>query len=316
MHLKLRLELALSMLDTRPLGNLDVDAIDTHFLSPLLLSFYFGSDVSTVEASREYRKLLANALSFTTGAFKHYAKRDSHYNKWSQFQAWNQPLFKASASAVLWWDEATSRPLLDRVLSSWEEAPDVLREFLDDLFALCTDVRLTDKVVTLWPAIGRRVLASPLCSNARDVRFRDAVTDSLGLLVFADRFGITKWKVRVWPPLRRLVGWIDEWCRIVGHFPTCYAKLVQLLSTIGFELMPDYGVDWLSDCSRRAESFDELVEDTRIGQPLAELLRKTWAAYRHEIDSDAERRGKFIHLVDQLAALGEPVAVALQTDVR
>ncbi|MCX6841130.1 MAG: hypothetical protein NTX53_02435 [candidate division WOR-3 bacterium] len=192
----------------------------------------------------------------------------------------------------------------------------MLREFLDDLFALCTDVQLTDKVVTLWPAIGRRVLASSLCSNARDVRFRDAVTDSLGLLVFADRFGITKWKVRVWPPVRRLVGWIDEWCRTVGHFPTCYAKLVQLLSTIGFELMPDYGVDWLSDCAARVESFGELMEETRLGQPLAELLRKTWEAYRLEIGTITGRRNKFIRLVDQLAALGEPVAVALQSDVR
>ncbi|MCX6842164.1 MAG: ATP-binding protein [candidate division WOR-3 bacterium] len=111
MHLKLRVELALSMWDTRPLGKLDVDAIDAHFLSPLLLCFHFGRDASAVEANREYRKLLANALSYTIGAFRHYARRDSHYNEWSHFLAWNQPLFKASASAVLWWDEAMSRPL-------------------------------------------------------------------------------------------------------------------------------------------------------------------------------------------------------------
>jgi hypothetical protein len=102
----------------------------------------------------------------------------------------------------------------------------------------------------------------------------------------------------------------------VGHFPACYAKLVQFLSAIGFELMPDHGVDWLSDCVQRVESFDELIEDNRLGQPLAELLRRSWGTYRHQIDADAERKSKFIHLVDRLAALGEPVAVELQSDFR
>jgi len=316
MHLKLRTELALNMLDFRPLAKLNVDAVDSHFLSPLLLSLCFGPDATAVEKNRTYKNFLVNALSYTMGAYKHYAKRDSHYNEWSSFQDWNTPIFKASASAVLWWDETISRPILDCVLRNWEEAPDMLREFLDELFALCTDVTLTDKVVTLWPAIGRRVLASPLCSDARELRFRDAVTDSLGVLVFADRFGITKWNVPIWSPVRRLVGWIDEWCRAVGHFPACYAKLVRLLSTIGFELIPNFGIDWLSDCAARAGRFDELMDKTQLGQPLAELLRRAWVAYEHEIAAEAARRGKFIHLVDELAALGEPVAVALQTDLR
>jgi hypothetical protein len=309
------MEVALASISRGRLRGVNAADMDIRLLSPMLLLLPVGRDAATFAPKARYRRLLRGLLVSTLAAFEQSAREDRHYNEWSNYLHWNMPVFRACASAVLRWSESDSTPLLNAVMEAWDQAPDILKLFLMELFEQCADINLVDKVVSLWPSIGRRVPASPLCS-AREIRFDDGVRDSLGLLVFTDPYGATEWKVRVWPPLRRLVAWIDEWCRAVGHLPACYARLTQLLSTIGFELMPDHGVAWLSDCASRAESFDELIGENRLGQALAELLRKTWEVFGREVGADTERRSKFIRLVDQLAALGEPVAVALQSDVR
>jgi len=135
--------------------------------------------------------------------------------------------------------------------------------------------------------------------------------DILGLLIFAD--SSIKWKVQEWAPLIKLIDFISGWCAKVGHHPDCFPRLVRLLQTIGFSLIPEFGIHWLYDCLLNVRERKDFFERSRVTNQLGELLHDSWLNHEASIKCDPERLKRFIYLVDIVADQGNMVAVRLQS---
>ena len=108
---------------------------------------------------------------------------------------------------------------------------------------------------------------------------------------------------------------IERWCSTVGSHPECFPNLVNLLRTIGFSYISDYGISWLYSCIRGSSNPSAMLEQVCRQNTLPELLHNVWAAYHSVIKQDPDLQQKFIYIVDVTAAQGAPIALQLQRKI-
>jgi hypothetical protein len=138
----------------------------------------------------------------------------------------------------------------------------------------------------------------------------------LGLLIFSDPTGIIKFNAEEWVPLKEMKNFISHWCQTVGHHQDCFPSLVRLLRTVGFNLMPDFGIRWIHECLNKVDNQKDFFKRSRTANSLAELLHDSWANQRESIEKNAANYKLFALIVDQVAAQGESIAVQLQTKIQ
>ncbi|MHA1448100.1 MAG: hypothetical protein ACTSP4_01615 [Candidatus Hodarchaeales archaeon] len=277
---------------------------------PVLASLQH-SDV-TKSDHRKLITLLVNLLEFTFQAYILNQEKRRGFNKWT-YNDWNQLFFKILAYILLKLpDEVVLSKFGNPVLNNWEKAPAMMEEFLRYLLLTGSRSDLENQFVKLWLKYGERILSSEAFrSISYDSYLDEHQISILGLLIFHDRF--SNWKVEEWEPLYKMQEFIDRWCNTVGHNIHCFANLIRFLSTIGFKIVPESGIQWLYNAILRANNIDTLLKKNDNSTELVSLLSRSWFKYREHLLSNQEQFQKFTFLIDKLAEQGDQFAIRLQS---
>lgn len=124
-----------------------------------------------------------------------------------------------------------------------------------------------------------------------------------------------EWKVEEWAPLSKSIGLINRWCDTVGHHWQCFPSLINLLRTIGSNLIPEYGINWLHSSLMKVNDHMDFFKKNKYSLLFAELLNDTWFKYGNHLRENPVVMKKFVDIVDILAENGERLAVRLQEKI-
>jgi hypothetical protein len=297
--------------------NLTVEDISSHHLQSVLYALPLDNQISSVATLPKVISFIDDLLQFTINAYLHFQKEDRHYhyNEWSHYD-WNRLFFRIVANALLRLpkDVAEAR-LLNPILDNWEKAPALMEEFLRQFILVGAQPELEPRLVELWLHVGDKVLYSSHCKSL-GYYIPNEMRHILGLLIFSDPTGIIKFNAEEWVPLKEMKNFISHWCQTVGHHQDCFPSLVRLLRTVGFNLMPDFGIRWIHECLNKVDNQKDFFKRSRTANSLAELLHDSWANQRESIEKNAANYKLFALIVDQVAAQGESIAVQLQTKIQ
>lgn len=286
--------------------------IATNYLQSVLYCLPSHTQVTQIPLSSKLVNFLEELLLFTINTYIHFEEEDKHYNEWAH-NNWNHLFFPIIANALLRLPQnIVESKLCDPIVNNWEKAPAMMEEFLRQLSLVGSQPELEDRLIELWIHIGYRVLSSTHCESL-GYYLNDEMRDILGLLIFTDPSGIMKWNIQEWEPLKKMIPFISRWCNTVGHHPECFLSLVGLLKTIGFSLVPEFGISWLYSCILKVDNYKNFFERGRIASLIAELLYDSWSKQETSIKQNPETLKHFAFLVDKIAEQGESVAVRLQT---
>lgn len=295
----------------KPIKNCSSGEINSHHLQSILYCLPSDIQVIQIPSLSKLVNFLYELLLFTINSYIHYGKEDKHYNEWAH-NDWNHLFFPIIANAVLRLPQDIAEPkLCDPILNNWERAPAMMEEFLRQLSLAGSQPELEGRLIELWLYVGDIILSSAHCKSLGYYLNRE-MRNILGLLIFADPTGIIKWSIKEWTPLKKMTHFISRWCNTVGHHPDCFPSLVRLLKTIGFSLMPEFGIGWLYGCILRVDNHKDFFERSRIACSLAELLFDSWLKQEESIKKNPEAFRHFAFLVDKVAEQGESIAIRLQ----
>jgi hypothetical protein len=321
----------------KPIRNCSPSEIDSHHLQSILYCLPSGIQITEIPPSNKLVDFLEELLLFTINTYIHFEKEDEHYNKWAH-NDWNRLFFPIIANALLRLPRNIAEPkLFNPIVNNWEKAPAMMERFLREFSLVGPQPELEDRFIELWLDVGGHVLSSAR-NKTSGYHLNSEMRDLLGLLIFADPTGIIQWNVQEWAPLKKMVPFISRWCNTVGHHPDCFPSLVKLLKpfisrwcntvghhpdcfpslvkllkTIGFSLMPEFGISWLYNCILKADNHKNFFERSKIVSSLAELLYDSWSKQELSIKQNPERLKHFAFLVDKVAEQGESIAVRLQS---
>lgn len=296
----------------KSIRNCSPSEIDSHHLQSILYCLPSDIQITQIPSSNKLVNFLEEFLLFTINTYIHFEKADKHYNKWSH-NDWNHLFFPIIANALLRLPQNTVKPkLCDSIVNNWEKAPAMMEEFLRELSLVGPQPELEDRFIELWLDVGDRILSSTH-NKTFGYHLNSEMREILGLLIFADPTGIVQWNVQEWAPLKKMIPFISRWCDTVGYHPDCFPSLVRLLKTIGFILMPEFGISWLYNCILKVDNHKNFFERSKIVSLLAELLYDSWSKQELSIKQNPERLKHFTFLVDKVAEQGESIAVRLQS---
>ncbi len=256
--------------------------------------------------------LLEDLLNFTVQAFIAHQQKDFRTNEWS-FNNWNLIFFRVLSNAVLRiLDEEIVSLLIEPILHYWEECPAIMEGFLRGLLLVGSAPIHETRFIDLW-----KYLSDILLSSNKFIMIKDShyVSDELetisGLLVFVDR--ISSWKVDSWDVIENFTNQIDQWCNIAGINHKCFPYLIQFLRSIGFSLMPEYGINWIYKIMRKTDNVQNFLKKSKSSSNLANLLSDSWIKYKDQIKTNQEILRNFIYIIDELVKSGEIFATRLQS---
>jgi len=299
----------------KPIRSCSSSEINSHHLQSILYCLPSGIQITQIPPSSKLVNFLEELLLFTINSYIHYEKEDKHYNEWA-YNDWNHLFFPIIANALLRLPQNIAESkLCDPIVNNWEKAPAMMEEFLRQLSLVGSQPELEDRIVELWLHIGDCVLSSAHCKSL-EYFLNNEMRDILGLLIFADPTGIIKWNVQEWAPLNKMTHFISRWCNTVGYHPDCFPSLVRLLKTIGFSLVPEFGISWLYNCILTVDNYKGFFERSRIASSLAELLFDSWSKQEESIKQNRETLKHFVFLVDKVAEQCESVAARLQSKLQ
>jgi len=113
-----------------------------------------------------------------------------------------------------------------------------------------------------------------------------------------------------------LTHFLNQWCEATGHHPYCFPSLVRFLKTIGFSLIPEFGITWLHSCMSKIANHRAFFERSRISTSFAELLYDAWSKNETSIRQNPDIMRRFVFLTDRLVEQGESIAVRLQSKLQ
>ena len=307
--IKMPLFLISNNISQKPIGRYTHNDIYISYLESILYSIPIDSQIVSIPSSIKVIDLLSELIVFTVNTCVQFEKEDSHYNEWSG-TSWNGVIFPIIANTLLALPVRPASTLLTPIISNWEKSPVIMEELLRNLSLVGTQTQYENRLVELWLYLGDYVLSSGQCKPL-GYHLSSELKSILSLLIFADP--VIKWKVQEWASLSKLTDFVGRWCTTVGYHPDCFPSLVRLLRTIGFSLIPEFGINWLHDCLVKIQNKKDFLKRSRATSQLGELLHDSWLKYEASIKSDPERLKHFIYLVDITADQGNMVAVRLQS---
>ncbi|MGB7001280.1 MAG: hypothetical protein WBE22_04615 [Halobacteriota archaeon] len=311
-EIKKATHLFLDQLYQKPIRNCLPNEIDSHHLQSLLHCLPSDNQITKIPSSNKLVDRLEELLLFTINIYIHFEKENEHYNKWAH-NDWNRLFFPIITNALLRLPQNIAEPkLFDPIVNNWEKSPAVMEEFLREFCLVGPQPELEDRFIELWLDVGDRILSS-VQNKTFGYHLNREMREILGLLIFADPTGIVQWNVQEWAPLKKMTPFISRWCDTVGDHPDCFPSLVRLLKSIGFSLMPEFGIRWLHDCILKEDDYKNFFERSEIVSSLAELLYDSWSKQKPSIKQDPNRLKHFAFLVDKVAEQGESIAIRLQS---
>jgi hypothetical protein len=311
-EIKKTAHLFLDQLYQKPIRNCLPTEIDSHHLQSILYCLPSDIQITEIPQSNKLVDFLEELLLFTINAYIHFEKEDKQYNKWAH-NDWNRLFFPSIANALLRLPRNIAGPkLFNPIVNNWEKSPAMMEEFLRESCLVGPQPELEDRFIELWLDVGDRILSS-VQNKTFGYHLNSEMREILGLLIFADPTGIVQWKVQEWAPLKKMTPFISRWCDTVGDHPDCFSSLVRLLKSIGFSLMPEFGISWLYNCILKEDDHKNFFERSKIVSSLAELLYDSWSKQEPSIKQDPNSLKHFAFLVDKVAEQGESIAIRLQS---
>jgi energy-coupling factor transporter ATP-binding protein EcfA2 len=311
LHTTLSAQLWLANFRAKPLQESLYKDISENLLQSTIYAIPNDARITEWASGRQF-SFLFGLVCYTVNNFVHFQEDDRSYNEWAHYD-WSQILFPQLVNALLRLPLAQSEDLLKPILRTWEQVPSMLEELLRRLSLTGAQAELEERLIILWVPIAKTVLNSELVTSRS---LRHDIREILGLIIFADPTGIVRWQVPDWEPLRQITSLIDFWVERVGHDPSCFPSLVRLLRSIGFNLMPEFGVTWLHQCLSQIIDFSRFFTRANTASRLAELLHDSWQRQSQQIMSNQECYRRFVYLVDRVADQGEQVAIRLQKQLQ
>jgi len=311
-QIKKTTHLFLDQLYQKPIRNCLPNEIDSHHLQSILYCLPSDIQITQIQPSNKLVDFLEELLLFTINTYIHFEKEAEHYNKWAH-NDWNRLFFPIITNALLRLPRNITKPkLFNPIVNNWEKSPAMMEEFLREFSLVGPQPELEDRFIELWLDVGDRVLSS-VHNKTFGYHLNTEMREIVGLLIFADPTGIVKWNVQEWAPLKKMIPFISRWCDTVGYHPDCFPSLVRLLKSIGFSLMPEFGIRWLYNCIRKADDSRNFFGRSRTPGSLAELLFDSWSKQEPSIKQDPETFKHFVFIVDKVAEQGESIAIRLQS---
>lgn len=299
----------------KPIRNCSPEEINTRCLQSVLYCLPSDVQITQIAPVDRLLNLVEGLLFFALNAYVYYQKEDSHYNVWT-YNEWNDLLFPIVANILLRLPQSVTKPkFYDHIMNNWEKTPAMMEQFLRSLILVGFRPELEGRLIKLWSRIGINILSSKYCKNSGH-HLSGEIRNTLGLLIFTDPTGIIIWKDQEWKPLKKMTPFINQWCEAVGHHPYCFPSLVKFLKTIGFNLIPEFGITWLYSCMSKIANHKDFFERSRISTSLAELLYDAWSKSETSIKQNPETMRRFIFLTDKLVEQGESIAVRLQSKLQ
>ena len=311
-EIKKTTHLFLDQLYQKPIRNCLPTEIDSHHLQSILYCLPSDIQITEIPLSNKLVDFLEELLLFTINAYIHFEKEDKPYKKWAH-NDWNRLFFPIIANALLRLPRNIAElKLFDPIVNNWEKSPAMMKEFLREFSLVGPQPELEDRFIELWFDVGDCILSS-VHNKTFGYHLNREMREILGLLIFADPTGIVQWNVQEWAPLKKMTPFISRWCDAVGDHPDCFSSLVRLLKSIGFSLMPEFGISWLYNCILKEDDHKNFFERSKIVSLLAELLYDSWSKQEPSIKQDPNRLKHFAFLVDKMAEQGESIAILLQS---
>lgn len=299
----------------KTIRNCSPKEMNTRYLQSVLYCLPSDIQISKIAQADRLLDFMENLLFLTLNAYVCYQKEDSHYNAWT-YNEWNDLFFPIIANILLHLPQNVTKPkFYNHIMDKWEKTPAMMEKLLRSLILVGSRPELENRLVEFWFPIGINILSSKYCKNIGH-QPSDEITNILGLLIFADPTGIIIWKAQEWKPLKKLIPFISQWCETVGHNPYCFPSLVRFLKTVGFSLIPEFGITWLYSCVTKTENHKDFFDRSRISTSLSELLYDAWSKNETSIKQNHETLGRFVFLIDMLAEEGESIAIRLQSKLQ
>ena len=260
----------------------------------------------------EFFELFNQISQFTIKNYQHYnlKKQESKFS-----YLWTHAYAETIANIILRFPDADERfKFCEQIQSQWERTPVIMEDFLRGFLVSGSNPIFRERFRSIWRNLASQIINSNVVPE--NPRYLERHLDNiLGLVIFSDPWGIVTWKTKKWELLPDFFDIIDLWCKKFGQSPVCFPDLIKLLKSIGFEFMPDRGIDWLFECLKNVEDTNLFVDKIRIGNSFSELMFDSWVEHHEKIIADSSSLTKFNHIVGILVKAGEPVAITLQRKI-
>ena len=277
-------------------------------IMPVLQVFYNIPLLENNRTAKRMIKLFEKLLVFTINSYRAFQKDDG-YNEWAANE-WNLLFFTVFCEILLKHKDHRTE-FLEIVFQEWEKAPAMMEGMLRWLLHVGSDSNLSNNFVEIWKIMFDRILESDYTKKFPYEGSADYRKNILGLLIFSDPTGIIIWKKQEWKHLEKMIPCIHQWCERFGSRADCFPSLIRLLKTVGINLIPNYGINWLYNC---IQSNRELIDQNNT-LSLSELLWDSWEKFAVNISDDRKSLQKFVFLVDVLIEKGDLLAKDLKNKI-
>jgi hypothetical protein len=198
--------------------------------------------------------------------------------------------------------------MLKQIDDNWEQSPALMEDFLRQLLLVGTLPAFEKKLIEIWKHYFDKILNSNYTkkSNYESGDYKKAI---LGLLIFTDPEKIVIWKNPEWQPLYEMTDYIDKWCHQFSTNFDCLTNLIELLNTIGSNLVSRYGIGWLTLFLNNVKK--ENLSQNLISK-LSTLLWRTWHSYEHDLKKNSQTYEQFVNMVDLLVDRNDVLAQNLK----
>lgn len=290
------------------------ESLDTERVAASLQALPLERMVALREARAAILGLLDGLMEWTIQAN---TKDESSRLSSQRPDEWNDAFLEWAAGFCALLDPTeVEHHVLARVRGAWSAAPwltaDLQRGYLKQRISVLGT--LSEAAVSEWEAICSWVLESPVVATIHQRSHpHPDLSRAVSLVVYVSFGGPAL--INTWPHARRFQTLTEKWVGLVAQDPQAFSSLVTFLAGPGGCFLPEPALRWLQSAAERAEDVSVTVGADGNGHALAQLLRRLWSESGRAIQRDPESLRRFAYLVDQLVAVGIPLASRLQVEL-
>ncbi len=300
------------------LSLLPPNAIDYYALIEVLQLLPHGEDFGGCKYTAQIKEFINHLLLLTQTMGKKTEQRRSpaSTNLHSCLILWDQPFGRFLGHLALSLPHNVLETfLLPFLVEHWLELGHLFCAILRTLVQTVggadqTHHQLDEHFIWLWRFFAHGILNSEPVTNASAYPFE---TDLLAMLLFSEPLALSDLHTRL--PLDSLGDVFDSWVTKLGHTVHGFPTLVRFFLKNGRDYLTGQGTVWLLNSWEQLSSKQSLLRDSREVSLLAQLLHHVWYILPDSQKEPLDFTQRTARIVDECAAVGNPLAVELQRTV-
>jgi hypothetical protein len=299
------------------LSLLRLDAIDYYALTEVLELLPRGEDFARCKYTSPVRAFISELLLLTRAMTTEIEHRldtgslelHSYLTQWEK--AFGRFLGQFALSLPL---DVLETFLLPSLVERWLDQGNLFCAFLHSLVevvAARTDHELDARFIWLWKGSTQGILHSQAVVNKSAYLFQ---TDVLAMLLFAEPLALSGLHTKL--PLKSLTDVFEAWVTKLGHTVSGFKIVVRFLRKNGREYLADPGINWLLNSWEQLPYKQSILGDPQMVTLLAQLLHDIWYILPESQKEHIDFLMRFARIIDECAAVGNPLAVELQRKIQ